>query len=108
MVTEIAAAESPLLKDIGKRLNKNRRFVNNWRNLAYRLNIPHEVYDAFGTFKEVEKGPSPTAMLFKWLQMEKPKLNVKELLNGLRKIKRCDVVQLVIEEVVTLGKKKTI
>ena len=108
MVTEIAAPESQLLEDIGKRLNKNMRAVKNWRDLAYRLKIPHNVYDAFDTFKEVEKGPSPTAMMFKWLKMEKPELNVKELLNGLREIKRCDVVQLVIEEVVALGKKKTI
>lgn len=71
------------------------------------MKIPPDVYDAFDTFKEVEKGPSPTAMLFKWLEMGKPKLNVKDLLNGLRKINRYDVVQLVIEEL-ALGKKKTI
>ena len=106
MVTKEVAADSELLEDIGKRLNKNIPGVKNWRDLAYRLNIPHDVCDAFDPFKEVEKGPSPTAMLFEWLEMEKPKLNVKDLLNALKKINRYDVVQLVIEEV-ALGKKKT-
>lgn len=107
MVSEEAAADSKLLEDIGKRLNKNIRSVKNWRNLANRLKIPRDVYDAFETSKEVEQGPSPTEMLFKWLEMGMPELNVKDLLNGLRVIDRYDVVQLVIEEL-ALGKKKTI
>ena len=107
LVTKEAAADSDLLEDIGKRLNKNTPGLKNWRRLAYRLKIPLDVYNAFDTSKEVKQGPSPTKMLFKWLEKAKQKLTVKDLLNGLRKINRYDVVQLVIEEV-ALGKKKTI
>ena len=106
MVTKEVAADSQLLEDIGKRLNKNTPGVKNWRHLAYRLKIPLAVYDAFDTSKQVKQGPSPTKMLFQWLEKAKLKLTVKDLLNGLREINRYDVVQLVIEEV-AVGKMKT-
>ena len=107
LVSKEAAADSELLEAIGKCLNKNIRGVKNWRNLAYRLDITSDVYNTFDTSKEVEQGPSPTEMLFKWLERGKPKLTVMDLLNCLREIKRFDVVELVIKEVAD-GKMKTI
>lgn len=107
LVSKEAAADSELLEAIGKCLNKNIRGVKNWRNLAFRLDITSDVYNTFDTSKEVEQGPSPTEMLFKWLERGKPKLTVKDLLNCLREIKRFDVVELVIKEVAD-GKMKTI
>ena len=106
LVTKEVAADSDLLEAIGKRLNKNIRGVKNWRNLANSLKIPLDDYDAFDASKEVERESSPTKMLFTWLENGKTKLTVKDLLNGLREIKRYDVVQLVIEEV-AVGKMKS-
>lgn len=105
LVSKEAAADSELLAAIGKCLNKNIRGVKNWRNLAHRLNIHSDVYNTFDISKEVEQGPSPTKMLFQWLEKAKLKLTVKDLLNGLREINRYDVVELVIEEV-AVGKMK--
>ena len=101
LVRKVVVDGSELLADIGERLNKDIRAVKNWRNLAYRLKIPHEVYDAFDTSKGAAK--SPTKMLFEWLALWKPDLNVADLLQGLKKIDRNDVVDLVTEEV-TVGK----
>ena len=99
MVRKVAVDGSELLADIGERLNKEMRAVKNWRNLAYRLEIPHEEYDAFDTSKVSAK--SPTKMLFEWLQRWKPNLTVKDLLTGLKQIDRYDVVDLVRLEVAT-------
>lgn len=99
MVRKVAVDGSELLADIGERLNKEMRAVKNWRNLAYRLEIPHEEYDAFDTSKVSAK--SPTKMLFEWLQRRNPYLTVKDLLNGLKQIDRYDVVDLVRQEVDT-------
>ncbi|CAH3024571.1 unnamed protein product [Porites evermanni] len=96
-VWKVAVDGSELLADIGERLNKEMRAVKNWRNLAYRLEIPHEEYDAFDTSKVSAK--SPTKMLFEWLQWWKPNLTVKDLLTGLKQIDRYDVVDLVRQEV---------
>ena len=99
MVRKVAVDGSEVLADIGERLNKEMRAVKNWRNLAYRLEIPHEEYDAFDTSKVSAK--SPTKMLFEWLQRCKPNLTVKDLLTGLKQIDRYDVVDLVRQEVAT-------
>ena len=102
--TRLVAAEvvdgSELFAEIGERLNKDIRAVKNWRNLAYRLKIPHEVYDAFDTSKAAAK--SSTKMLFEWLAQWKPNLNVSDLLTGLKEIDRYDVVDLVTKAI-TLG-----
>lgn len=95
----IAVSGSELLADIGERLNKGMRAVKNWRNLAYRLKIPPEEYDAFDTSKGAAK--SPTKMLFQWLELWKPNLTVKDLLTSLKQIDRYDVVDLVVKEVAT-------
>lgn len=88
---------SELFTEIGERLNKDIRAVKNWRNLAYRLKIPHEVYDTFDTSKAAAK--SSTKMLFEWLAQWKPDLNVSDLLTGLKEIDRYDVVDLVTKEI---------
>ena len=87
---------SEVLAGIGERLNKESRAVKNWRNLAYRLKIPHEVYGAFDTSKA--KAKSSTKEMFKWLAQQRPNLTVDDLLAALKKIDRFDVVDLVREE----------
>lgn len=88
---------SELLAEIGERLNKEIRAVKNWRNLAYRMKIPLQVYNTFNTSKTEAK--SPTKMMFDWLAQWKPGLHVDDLLEGLKKIDRFDVVDLVAKEV---------
>ena len=96
LVAAVVVDGYELFTEIGERLNKDIRAVKNWRNLAYRLNIPHEVYDAFDTSKAAAK--SSTKMLFEWLAQWKPNLNVSDLLKGLKEIDRFDVVDLVTKE----------
>ena len=95
-VKNVLVDGSELLTEIGERLNKEMRAVKNWRNLAYRLNIPPETYGAFDTSKE--KAKSPTKMMFQWLAKWKPDLNIGDLLKGIKVIDRYDVVEIVTEE----------
>ena len=99
LVRTVIIKGSELLTEIGERLNKEMRAVKNWRNLAYRLKIPHEEYDSFDTSKGAAK--SPTKLLLEWLKRWKPDLTVKDLLDGLKQIDRYDVVDLVQQEVAT-------
>lgn len=96
LVRDELVDESPLLANIGERLNKDIRAIKNWRNLAYRLKIPAEIYKAFDSSKAEAK--SPTKMMFEWLANWKPSLSVGDLLEGIRKIDRYDVVELVTKE----------
>lgn len=96
LVRNEAVDGSEVLAGIGERLNKESRAVKNWRNLAYRLKIPHEVYGAFDTSKA--KAKSSTKEMFKWLAKQRPNLTVDDLLAALKKIDRFDVVDLVREE----------
>ena len=96
LVKNVLVDGSELLAEIGERLNKEIRAVKNWRNLAYRLEIPPETYGAFDTSKE--KAKSPTKMMFQWLAKWKPDLNIGDLLKGIKAIDRFDVVEIVTKE----------
>lgn len=87
---------SDLLADIGKYLDTESRSVKNWRNLANKLEIPHDVYGAFDTSEAKVK--SSTKEMFKWLAQQSPNLSVDTLLAALKKIERSDLVHLVIKE----------
>ena len=95
-VKDVLMDGSELLAEIGERLNKEIAAIKNWRNLAYRLNIPHETYSAFDTSKG--KAKSPTKMMFEWLANWKPGLNIGDLLKGIKAIDRADVVEIVTQE----------
>lgn len=99
MVKDFLVDGSELLSDIGERLNKDIRAIKNWRNLAYRLKIPHEIYNAFDTSKGMAK--SPTKLMFEWLAKWKPGLNMGDLLKGIKEIDRFDVVEIITKEAET-------
>ncbi len=96
LVKDVLFEGSELLSEIGERLNKDIRAIKNWRNLAYRLKIPHETYNAFDTSKGMAK--SPTKLMFEWLAKWKPGLNLGDLLKGIKEIDRFDVVEIITKE----------
>ena len=96
LVKNVVVDGSELLSDIGEHLNKEIRAVNNWRNLAYRLNIPPETCSSFDTSKD--KAKSPTKMMFQWLAEWKPDLNIGDLLKSIKAIDRFDVAEIVTKE----------
>ena len=96
LVKNVVVDGSELLSDIVDHLNKEIRVVKNWRNLAYRLNIPPETCSSFDTSKE--KAKSPTKMMFQWLAKCKPDLNIGDLLKSINEIDRFDVVKIVTKE----------
>ena len=86
----------PLLTEIGDRLDKDIPTIKNWRDLAYRLEISPETYELFDSSKA--KAKSPTKMMFEYLAVCEPNLSVGDLLRGIKKIGRNDVVELVTKE----------
>lgn len=97
MVSKVVVEGSELLAEIGEHLNHEVRVRKNWRDLAYKLGISPEDSKTFDTSTETSK--SPTRMMFEWLQSSKPKLTVRDLVNGLENIDRYDVVDVVRKDV---------
>lgn len=97
LVSKVVVEGSELLAEIGEHLNHEVRVRKNWRDLAYKLGISPEDSKTFDTSTETSK--SPTRMMFEWLQSSKPKLTVRDLVNGLENIDRYDVVDVVRKDV---------
>ena len=97
LVSKVVVEGSELLAEIGEHLNHEMRARKNWRDLAYKLRISPEVSKTFDTSTETSK--SPTRMMFEWLQLSKPNLTVRDLVNGLKNINRYDVVDVVRKDV---------
>ena len=97
LVSKVVVEGSDLLAEIGEHLNHEMRAIKNWRNLAHKLGISPEVSKTFDTSTETSK--SPTRMMFEWLQLSKPNLTVRDLVNGLKNIDRYDVVDVVRKDV---------
>ncbi len=84
--------ESDLLRKISSGLNRTVVGTGNWRNLAYRLNIPREDYDQFQN-PEGQDRPSPTITIMEWVVGVRPKITIYEVVEVLESIKRMDVVE---------------
>ena len=97
LVSKVVVEGSDLLAEIGEHLNHEMRAIKNWHNLAHKLGISPEVSKTFDTSTETSK--SPTRMMFEWLQLSKPNLTVRDLVNGLKNIDRYDVVDVVRKDV---------
>lgn len=96
LTKDILKPDSELLDEIGQKLNKEIRALKGWRNLAYRLGIPTDVYADFDVAKK--KAQSATRMLFEWLMRRRSDLSIDDLLKALKEIDRNDVIELVKEE----------
>ena len=96
LTKDILKPDSELLDEIGQKLNKEIRALKGWRNLAYRLGIPTDVYAEFDLAKK--KAKSATRMLFEWLMRRRSDLSIDDLLKALKEIDRNDVIELVKEE----------
>ena len=87
-------ADSEVSRMISLALNKDIRGVENWRGLAFRLNIERGTYDYFHpSVKQHQQ--SPTKAILNWLIMSKPQVTIQDLKKVLEKIKRKDVIFMI-------------
>jgi len=74
-------------------LNKKNPAVENWRDLAKRLGVPHKVYEEFDPDSNSPKH-SPTKLMLQWLRSEHPNMTLDELRTAVAKINRGDVLKI--------------
>lgn len=91
LLTDVLCPDSDLLNSISTLLNKKSPGVKNWKILAYKLGVPNEVYDEF---EENLPKKSPTKMMLKWLNSERPGLTVEQLRTALKEIGRADALEI--------------
>lgn len=89
---DVIKPESDLLRKISNGLNRKVVGTGDWRNLAYKLDVPREVYKEFESPQGQEK-PSPTIEILNWVVGEKPGITIAIVVEVLESIQRMDVIE---------------
>ena len=93
LVRDVMPPGSELLKIVADKLDtESGPWENNWRQLAYHLNIPPDVYQGFET-KEPLK--SPTKEVMRWLVVDSPDKTLTDIVKALENIQRNDAIQII-------------
>ena len=87
--------DSDILDEMEKQLNRNIPDVGNWRVLARRFNIPHEIYDDFEPRESGQR--SPTKLMLEWLARAREGITIRDVINGLEKIERNDAIEILTD-----------
>lgn len=95
----VIVPESELLRKISNDLNRKVHGVGDWKTVASKLKIPHEVYSQFVSRAEKR---SPTTEVLERVVSERPRIAILEIVQALAKIDRNDVIEVIKEQ---LGKK---
>ena len=105
LLTNLMTSGSELLQTVAGKLNLEQRpGVQSWRQLADRLEIPHDVYREFG---RTEPRKSPTTKVMKLLTARSPDITLIDVVKALNKIQRNDAIQIITEQFPgTVGKYK--
>lgn len=107
LLKEIMKPGSELLQVMADKLNRELPAVENWRNLAFKLEIPAEVSREFSDESTWQKGTSPTKEVMKWVAAQFPDTTLKDLVKALDKIQRNDAIQIISKQFPdTVGKCK--
>lgn len=70
--------------------------IKNWTHLASRLEVPNDVLREFQEDSTIRK--SPTKEVIQWLTDRFPNTTLIDLVQGLRKIRRNDAIQIITEQ----------
>ena len=97
LLTDVMKPGSPLLQTAADELNIDHvPWAENWRHLAYHLEIPSDVYQEFGGSSAQRE--SPTREILQWLVVRTPDIVLSAVVKALDKIKRNDAIQIITRE----------
>ena len=80
------------------KLNREQSAVENWKNLASKLNIPADVSREFSGESTSQNGKSPTKEVLEWVAAQFPDTTLKEVVKALDKIQRNDAIQIITKQ----------
>lgn len=87
---------SELLQTMADKLNREIPGIKDWHHLAYKLEVPADVRQAFGGVGP--KGKSPTKEVMQWLVARFPDTTLKDVVKALDKIQRNDAIQIITRQ----------
>ena len=88
---------SELLQMVADKLNiDDAPWTQSWRKLAYRLEIPSDLYREFD--ESSGRRTSPTKEVMRWLTVRSPEMTLIDIVKALDKIQRNDAIKIITEK----------
>lgn len=94
LVSQRLAVDSQEARKVCQELNKDIPGVENWRGLAFRLNLDKRTYEHFQP-SSTARSRSPTKTILDWLVVSKPETTLFDVMDALETIGRPDVNTLI-------------
>ena len=89
------------------KLNRVVPAVENWKHLAFKLEIPNEEIRKFGSMTTEPERTSPTIEVLKWVAAKFPDTRLTDVVRALDRIQRNDAIKIITEEFIdSVGKWK--
>ena len=89
---------SELLQTMADKLNRELPAVENWKNLAFKLEIPPDVIREFEGMSKGKEGISPTIEVMKWVAAKFPGTILIDVVKALDRIQRNDAIKIITEQ----------
>ena len=89
---------SELLQTMADKLNRELPAVENWKNLASKLEIPPDVIREFEGMSKGKEKMSPTIEVMKWVAAKFPGTTLIDVVKALDRIQRNDAIKIITEQ----------
>ena len=89
---------SELLQTMADKLDRELPAVDNWKNLAFKLEIPPEVIRECEEMSKGKEGMSPTIEVMKWVAAKFPGTTLIDAVKALDRIQRNDAIKIITEQ----------
>ena len=87
---------SEILQIMADKLNREIPGIKDWHHLAYKLEVPVDIRQAFGGVGP--KGKSPTKEVMQWVVARFPDTTLKDVVKALDTIQRNDAIQVITRQ----------
>ena len=87
---------SEILQIMADKLNREIPGIKDWHHLAYKLEVPIDIRQAFGGVGP--EGKSPTKEVMQWVVARFPDTTLKDVVKALDTIQRNDAIQVITRQ----------
>lgn len=98
LLKDIMIPGSEFLQTMADKLNRVVPAVENWKHLAFKLEIPNEEIRKFGSMTTEPERTSPTIEVLKWVAAKFPDTRLTDVVRALDRIQRNDAIKIITEE----------
>lgn len=98
LLKDVMIPGSKMLQTMADKLNRTIPAVENWKSLAFKLEIPNDEIRKFEGMTRESERTSPTIEVMKWVAAKFPDTCLTDVVRALDKIQRNDAVIIITEE----------